>query len=153
MTTLGTSGRIAAMNRDEAVARLRSARVGHLATITSDSRPHVVPFAFAVVEDVAAIRIYWAVDEKPKRSRRLQRIRNPAAELVVDGYDEDWNELWWVRAAGAGRIVDEPAEHAAALAALEAKYPQYAAAPPSGPVVAVDVERITSWEATPNPEP
>ena len=145
------------MNRDEAVARLRSARVGHLATITPGSRPHVVPFAFAVVEDVTAIRIYWAVDDKPKRSRRLQRIRNlernPAVELVVDGYDEDWDELWWVRAAGAGRIVHEPAEHAAALAALEAKYPQYAAAPPSGSMVAIDVERITSWEATQNPEP
>lgn len=145
------------MNRDEAVARLRSARVGRLATITPDSRPHVVPFVFAVVEDASTIRVYWAVDDKPKRSRRLQRIRNlernPAVELVVDGYDEDWNQLWWVRAAGVGRIVHEPTEHAAALAALKAKYSQYAAAPPSGPVVAIDVERITSWEATPNPEP
>lgn len=145
------------MNRDEALARLRSARVGRLATITSGSRPHVVPFVFAVVEDGSAVRVYWAVDDKPKRSPRLQRIRNietdPAVELVVDGYDEDWNELWWVRAAGSGRIVHEPTEHAAGLAALEAKYPQYAAAPPPGPMVAIDVERITSWEATPNPEP
>ncbi|MGH2591210.1 MAG: TIGR03668 family PPOX class F420-dependent oxidoreductase [Actinomycetota bacterium] len=145
------------MRRDEAVARLRSARVGHLATMTSGSRPHVVPFVFVVIESDAAVRVYWAVDDKPKRSPRIKRIRNietnRAVELVVDGYDEDWSALWWVRAAGSGRIVREPAEHAAALVALEAKYPQYAAAPPPGPMVAIDVERITSWEATPNPEP
>jgi PPOX class probable F420-dependent enzyme len=145
------------VDRHEAIARLRSARVGHLASITPGSRPHVVPFAFAVVEEAAAIRVYWAVDDKPKRSRRLQRIRNleanPAVELVVDGYEEDWSALWWVRASGASRIVLEPDERAVALAALEAKYPQYGAARPPGPVVAIDVERITSWEATPNPEP
>jgi PPOX class probable F420-dependent enzyme len=143
------------VDRDEALARLRSARVGRLATITPESRPHVVPFVFAVVEVGSAIRVYWAVDDKPKRSPRLRRIRNietnPAVELVVDGYDEDWNELWWVRAAGPGRIVHEAAERGDAIAALGAKYPQYATAPPPGPVVAIDVQTITGWEATPGP--
>jgi PPOX class probable F420-dependent enzyme len=143
------------VDRDEALARLRSARVGRLATITPESRPHVVPFVFAVIESDAAVSVYWAVDEKPKRSSRLQRIRNietnSAVELVVDGYEEDWSALWWVRAAGTARIVDEAAERAAAVAALEAKYPKYAAAPPQGPVVAIDVEAITGWEATPGP--
>lgn len=145
------------VNRDEALARLRSARVGHLATITPGSRPHVVPFVFAVVQDGSAIRVYWAVDDKPKRSPRLQRIRNietnPAVELVVDGYDEDWSALWWVRVSGASRIVLEPQERADALAALEAKYPQYAAARPHGPVVAIDVETIAGWEARSRSEP
>jgi PPOX class probable F420-dependent enzyme len=139
------------MKRDDAVGRLRSARVGRLATVASGSRPHVVPLVFALVETVSTIRVYWAVDDKPKRSARLQRIHNleanPSVELVVDGYDEDWNELWWVRASGLGRIVHEPAERAAALAALEEKYPQYAAAPPRDVVVAIDVERLTGWEA------
>jgi PPOX class probable F420-dependent enzyme len=153
----GHVGEDSRVNRDEAVARLRSARVGRLATITPGSRPHVVPFVFAVVEDASVIRVYWVVDDKPKRSPRLQRIRNleanPAAELVVDGYDEAWSELWWVRAAGAGRIVQEPTERATAMAALEAKYPQYAAARPPGPVVAIDVESITGWSAETGSEP
>jgi len=34
----------------------------------------------------------------------------------------------------------------AAFEALTAKYPQYASEPPSGPVVAIDVERISGWE-------
>jgi PPOX class probable F420-dependent enzyme len=139
------------VDRDEAIARLRAARVGRLATVTSDARPHVVPIVFALVETATALRVYWAVDDKPKRSARLQRIRNleanPAVELVVDGYDDDWNQLWWVRASGVSRIVHEPAERAAALATLEEKYPQYAAAPPRHVVVAIDVERLTGWEA------
>lgn len=140
------------MNRDEALARLRSARVGRLATVTAELRPHVVPFVYALVEEPPSVRVYWVVDQKPKRSPRIKRIRNlernPAVELVIDGYDEDWDRLWWVRASGTGRMVGSAAEGADALAALRAKYPQYVDDPPSGPLVAVDVETITGWEAT-----
>ena len=108
------------MDRGEAIARLRSARVGRLATVTADSRPHVVPFVFAIVERDLDVFAYWAVDRKPKRTERLQRLRNlernPAAEFVVDGYDEDWRALWWVRASGIGRVVDDASrEQAAAI--------------------------------------
>lgn len=142
------------MDRGEAIARLRSARVGRLATVTADSRPHVVPFVFALVERDRDVLAYWAVDRKPKRTERLQRLRNlernPAAEFVVDGYDEDWRELWWVRASGTGRVVDDASpEHAAALEALASKYQQYASEPPPGPVVAIDVDRISGWWAEP----
>ena len=137
------------VDREEAVARLRSARVGRLATVTPEGRPHVVPFVFALVHDGTDLRAYWAVDRKPKRSSRIQRLENleanPAAEVIVDGYDEDWRRLWWVRAAGSGRIVGSDAERSLALEALKAKYPQYEAEPPDGPVVAIDLERITSW--------
>ncbi len=139
------------MERSEAVARVRSARIGHLATVRPEGRPHVVPFVFALVEEGGRLRVYWAVDRKPKRSQRLQRLRNleanPAVELAVDGYDEDWDRLWWVRATGTGRVVDRPAERHLALQALAAKYPRYAAQPPEGPVIAIEVERIVGWEA------
>jgi hypothetical protein len=69
-------------------------------------------------------------------------------EFVVDGYDEDWRDLWWVRASGTGRVVEAPDERVTALEALTAKYPQYASEPPSGAVVAIDVERISGWEAS-----
>jgi PPOX class probable F420-dependent enzyme len=94
------------------------------------------------------------VDRKPKRSERLQRLRNlegnPAAEFVVDGYDEDWRALWWVRASGTGRVIDDASdERAVALEALAAKYPRYAIEPPPGPVVAIEIETISGWEAEP----
>jgi PPOX class probable F420-dependent enzyme len=142
------------MDRGEAIARLRSARVGRLATVTPDARPHVVPFVFAIVERDLDVVAYWAVDRKPKRAERLQRLRNlernPAAEFVVDGYDEDWRALWWVRASGTGRVVDDASrERVAAIDALAAKYRQYASDSPAGPVVAIDIDRISGWRAVP----
>jgi PPOX class probable F420-dependent enzyme len=143
------------MDRGEAIARLRSARVGRLATVTPDHRPHVVPFVFALVERDADVLAYWVVDRKHKRTERLQRLlnleRNSAAEFVVDGYDEDWRELWWVRASGTGRVADAPRERADALEALASKYPRYASEPPPGPVVAIDIDRISGWRAKPGP--
>lgn len=140
------------MDRDDALERLRAARVGRLATVTPDDRPHVVPFVFALVEGSdGQPRAYWAVDRKPKRSERLQRLRNieanPAVEFVVDGYDEDWNAMWWVRASGTGRVVDADDERSTALGGLRAKYPRYADEPPTGPVVAIEIERISGWDA------
>lgn len=141
------------MRDDDAIARLEAARVGRLATVTPEGRPHVVPFVFALVRDGDELRIYWAVDRKPKRSERLRRLenleRNPAAEVLVDGYDEDWTRLWWVRAHGTGRIVADAVERASALAALSEKYQRYETEPPAGPVVAIDVARLSSWTGSP----
>jgi PPOX class probable F420-dependent enzyme len=141
------------MDRDEAVRRLAEAKVGRIATVRPDGSPHVVPFAFAVIDADDALRLYWCVDDKPKRSRALQRLVNirahPAVELEVDRYDDDWSELWWVRASGMAREVTSPDERERALLALAAKYPPYADHPPSGPVVAIQVDRVSGWAAAP----
>jgi len=135
------------MDRPEAVRRLAEARVGRLATVDDRGRPHVVPFVFAV----EGMTIYWAVDRKPKRSLELRRLANlranHVAEVVVDHYDEDWSELWWVRASGTGRMVEDDAESARARSLLASKFPQHLADPPPGPVVAIDVDRVTWWSA------
>jgi hypothetical protein len=68
-------------------------------------------------------------------------------EFVVDSYDEDWGTLWWVRASGTARVVNNPGERATAIEALRAKYPQYRDSASTGEVVAIDIQRITSWEA------
>jgi PPOX class probable F420-dependent enzyme len=140
------------VEREQMLRHLRSARVGRLATVTPEGRPHVVPFVFAVVERGNTLRVYWVVDDKPKRSPKIQRLRNleahPVAEFVVDGYDEDWDRLWWVRAGGTGRLVREAAERAMALAALSAAYPHYRNLPEDAVVVAIDVERLTGWSAS-----
>lgn len=144
------------MDADEAWARVSLARVGRMATVTPQRRPHVVPFVFALAGEGTDRVAYWAVDDKPKRSADLKRIRNlernPAVEFVVDGYDEQWERLWWVRCSGRARVVDSEIERRDALDALQDKYPQYTAAPPRGPVVAIDVETILGWEAT-GPKP
>jgi len=127
-------------------ARVASARVGRLATVTTSGRPHVVPCCFALDGDV----VVSAVDAKPKSTLALRRLDNlrahPAASLLVDHYAEDWATLWWVRLDGTGRVVEDGAERDAALALLAAKYEQYRRDPPPGPVVALEV---TAWRAWP----
>ena len=128
-------------------ARLTSARVARLATTDPDGRPHLVPIVFAVEGDT----LYSAVDRKPKRSTKLRRIENarvrPDVTILVDHYDEDWRQLWWLRARGRARVLDEGAERAHALALLQEKYPQYRSEPPDGPVLAVDISDVRSWSA------
>jgi PPOX class probable F420-dependent enzyme len=144
------------MDRDEALRLLRDARVGTLATLRPDDRPHVVPFVFAVIErSPGEPCVVWAVDHKPKRTERIQRLENirahPAVELCVDGYDEDWTTLWWVRASGIAREVSTEGERLTAVGALRSKYEQYARRPPGGPVVAIDIDRIVGWRASEGP--
>ena len=128
-------------------ARLAAARLGHLATVRPDGRPHVVACCFAVQGD----RLWTAVDAKPKTTTRLQRLdnvrANPWASLLVDHYEEDWDALWWVRVDGAAAVLEDGAEHDEAVAALVAKYHQYGTAAPRGAVIAVAVERWRGWSA------
>ena len=87
-------------------SRWPEARVARLATVDEQGRPHVVPICFAVDGDL----LYTAVDAKPKRTRELRRLRNveanPAVEVVIDHWDEDWSRLWWVRLSGQARVVE-----------------------------------------------
>jgi PPOX class probable F420-dependent enzyme len=137
--------------RDEAVARIREAQVGRLATVRPDGSPHVIPFVFVLVGDGNDLLAYWVVDAKPKKRDTIQRISNieanPMVEFVVDGYEEDWSGLWWVRAMGRARAVTSEEERRAALTALSGKYPQYETEPPGGPVIAIAIERVTGWSA------
>jgi PPOX class probable F420-dependent enzyme len=135
---------------DEARMRqlVATARVGRLATLAPDGRLHLVPICFALDGDV----LYSAVDAKPKRSRRLQRIENvrahPDVAVLVDHYEEDWSRLWWVRLRGRGRVVERGREFELALRLLAEKYDQYRQRPPPGPVLAVEIAEWRGWSAT-----
>ena len=95
--------------------------------------------------------VVTVVDHKPKRHQDLKRLRNihtnPAVSLLVDHYDEDWRQLWWVRADGRARIVpgEATAERADPVRRLVAKYPQYADRHPRGPVIVIEVTRWSGW--------
>ena len=130
---------------------LSTARVARLATADAAGQPLVVPVCFALVDG----RLYSAVDAKPKRTRELRRLRNvadnPRVSLVVDVWDEDWTKLAWVIVEGTAGILTTDLERAPALAALVAKYPQYAAmdlATSAGPVLAITPTRVMAWRAS-----
>ncbi|MEA2615496.1 MAG: hypothetical protein QOE72_1279 [Chloroflexota bacterium] len=135
------------LDREEARSHFAAAPVARLATAGAGGRPHLVPVTFAAAGDL----IVTAVDHKPKRGTDLARLRNLRAEprvcLLADHYEARWEALWWVRADGTARVLgpEEDGRREAALDLLAAKYPQYRARRPDGPVIAVDVTRWTGW--------
>ena len=133
------------MDEQEMRLRVSGARVARLATVTSAGRPHLVPCCFVLSGDV----VYSAIDAKPKSTialRRLENLRtNPHAALLVDHYSDDWSTLWWVRMDGEGRVLDRGDEHVAAIELLTQKYSVYAAEPPPGAVVAIDLVGWRGW--------
>lgn len=128
---------------------LAEGRVGRLATIDPDGRPHIVPFVYAVG---TGGNLFSAVDHKPKRTKRLRRLSNiagdPRVSVLVDHYDDQWSQLWWIRIDGTARIIESGPDWEAAVECLAAKYPQYRGFPPTGPVIEISRDRVLSWQAS-----
>jgi PPOX class probable F420-dependent enzyme len=127
---------------------LLTRRVGHLATADSRAVPHVVPVCFTISQGT----LYVTIDEKPKRVagpalKRIRNIeRNPMVAIVVDRYHEDWTRLGWVMLRGRAEILRAGTEHDRAQELLCSRYRQLAAMQIAElPVVAVRLERVTSW--------
>lgn len=137
-------------------AYLDGERVARLATADDEGRPTLVPVCFARVGE----RVYIPVDAKPKGGdpRELKRLRNiraqPNVALLLDRYDEDWSRLRWLLVRARARILEDGDERVAALAALEARYPQYAAMGLAGlglPVIALDPLTASRWRGDGSP--
>jgi PPOX class probable F420-dependent enzyme len=132
-------------------AELDRARHGVLVTVRADGAPRPVPCTFAV----SGSRLVSAVDHKPKSSTRLARLadieRRGQATVLVEHYDDDWSQLWWIRVAGRATVhrADDPFT-SEAVAALVAKYEQYRRLPPAGPLYSVEVDEVVAWRATPS---
>jgi PPOX class probable F420-dependent enzyme len=130
---------------------LKKAKVARLATLDDKNRPHIVPICFAY----DGTRFYTAIDQKPKRvtPERLARLRNiravPRVALLIDEYDEDWTQLWYILIRGKAQLIPKSVhkEHAWAIRKLRAKYPQYARGmlADDAPIIRITPERITSW--------
>src|SRR5215471_21784560 len=130
---------------------IKHARVARLASLDSRGRPHIVPVCFAYDGNA----LYSAVDRKPKRvsPERLVRLQNiravPRVALLIDEYDEDWTQLWYVLIRGKANLIPNSAhqERARAIHRLRAKYPQYAGEmlADDAPIIRITPERTTSW--------
>ena len=131
---------------------LTFSRIGHLATADAAGTPHNVPLCFCF----DGTRFYFAIDEKPKRERGmgLRRMRNiaanPSVALLIDHYEEHWNNLAFILVHGRAGVVEDPEEYLLALRSLRDKYPQYRAMALSierNPVVRIDPQSVHVWGA------
>lgn len=126
-------------------ARLGAAGHGALGTVHARRGVDAVPVVY-VVDDGWVIIPIDAV--KPKRGPRLQRLRNldddARAVLLVDHYDDDWSQLWWVRVHGSAT---EAPPSGPQLERLTAAFPAYAAAGSVPSVVVLAPDEVTGWAA------
>jgi PPOX class probable F420-dependent enzyme len=128
-------------------ARFAQAPVAQLATVSPGGTPHLVPVVFALQNDI----VYTAVDAKRKTTKKLRRLANieanPDVCLLVEHYDDDWTQLWWVRADGVGAVHYGGEEMGTGYYLLRRKYSQYQRIALDGPVIAVEVRRWSAWSA------
>jgi PPOX class probable F420-dependent enzyme len=141
---------------------LAAARRAVLVTSDPAGRPRPVPICFALIDDSEPPAVYSALDEKPKRHAdplRLARVRDIAARpevaVLIDRWAEDWTQLGWLRCrasatllepGGADATAGATSERAAAIAALRAKYRQYADHDlESRPLIRLVLTGATSW--------
>ncbi len=125
---------------------VEGAPVARFATVDEHGMPHIVPVCFALVGE----HLYSVIDQKPKRTTRLQRLRNieanSGAALVIDRYSDDWSQLAWVMVRGHASVLESGAEYAEALTALREKYPQYRSMELDGrPMIRLTPERVNAW--------
>ena len=125
--------------------RLTGSTVARLATVSKEGRPHIVTIVFVIDEET----LYFAVDAKPKKTTDLQRLKNiaanPSVTVLADHYEDDWTKLWWVRVDGTARAITDSAEAERAIDLLAEKYEQHKRERPTGPVVAIHLDRVTGW--------
>ncbi len=117
-----------------------------LATVAAEGQPHLVPCTF-VVDTFGRVAI--GIDNKPKETADLRRLRNiadnPRVSLLVDRYADDWTQLWWVRANGTAVVERSGPGHEAHWTQLRDKYPQYGGQILDGQVFVVTIESWTGW--------
>lgn len=143
-------------------AFLAAQRRAILATISPQGAARLVPVCFVLADEddhLGRPIVYSPIDEKPKASadpRALRRVQDllvlPDVSLLVDRWDEDWTRLAWLRVYGRGVLLEpqphEREEHAAAIALLRAKYPQYATHRlEERPIIRMTLDRSRSWGA------
>jgi PPOX class probable F420-dependent enzyme len=133
---------------------LDEARHGVLATIAASGRPRLVPFVFATFTGPSkSVVLYSALDEKPKSvsdPHELARVRDiverPRVTVLVERWSEDWSELAWLRLEGDATLLEAGDEHAAAVALLRERYPQYGSHNlEARPIIRIEVGRAVSW--------
>jgi PPOX class probable F420-dependent enzyme len=126
-------------------------RVGRLGTADASGQPLVVPICYAFDGE----SLFSAVDAKPKTRRpeglkRITNIReNAKVSLVIDRYDEDWNNLRYVIIQGEAQLLTDGADFSRGVELLLAKYPQYRVMGlnrETGLMIKLKPARVTQWQ-------
>ena len=87
---------------------ITSARIGHLTTATSNLQPYVTPVVFILQQN----NIFVPIDDKPKTisvkelKKGKKYRRESKVSFLVDHYEEDWTNLWFVMIIVCATLVE-----------------------------------------------
>ncbi len=90
------------------ITLIKGAKVARLATVDQKSHPYVVPVVFVFHEN----SFFIPLDEKVKtvNARKLKRVKNieknPNVTLLIDKYQNDWKELFFLMIHGKATVID-----------------------------------------------
>jgi len=137
------------LDADACWERLGSSGHGVLGTVHRDRGVDAVPVVFVVRDG----RIVIPIDTvKAKSGVRLQRLVNLAADarcvLLVDHYDDNWSQLWWVRVHGRATAVEPSAPQ---LALFGDQFPSYRHGGSVTSAIVLVPAEATGWSAEPVP--
>jgi PPOX class probable F420-dependent enzyme len=92
---------------------IRNIRIGHLATASANLQPYLTPVVFVIEQK----SIFIPLDDKPKTTatRELKRVKNitenPRVSFLVDHYEEDWKNLWFVMLIGYATLIHQKGKY------------------------------------------
>ena len=132
------------MEEDRAFELIGNSEIAVLATIRPNGTPRPVPVVYALLDDR---RLVTAVDHKPKSTRQLRRLsdieRDGRVSVLWHHYEQDWDNLWWVRLDGVATVLSEPTDEM--RKGLTTRYVHYADQSPEGPWILITPERMVGW--------
>jgi len=126
-----------------------------VARLDSECKPHLIPVVFVFDND----RYFIPIEEKTKRSRHenLKRVKNiqqnPNVSLLIDEYNEDWRQLYFIMIQGKASIVGgkELEQNEQVLLEkthklLSAKYVQYQEIGIGEYVIMIVPQKVITWK-------
>ena len=130
------------------IEALSDATVARLATADRSGVPHVVPVCFGVSNGC----IFILLDHKPKQAKltNLKRVKNilenSNVSRIIDHYDNDWTNLWYILISGHAALLEETPERPEVLDTLVHKYPQYESRDLySNPLIKIIPSNVLFW--------
>jgi PPOX class probable F420-dependent enzyme len=134
---------------------ITSARIGHLATASSNLQPYLTPVVFVIEQK----SIFIPLDDKPKTAtiKQLKRVKNitenPRVSFLVDHYEEDWKMLWFVMLIGHATLLGQKGKYETTndeiiriRSMLVEKYTQYTKIGIGKLYIKIRIDRTVYWK-------
>ncbi len=131
------------------ITLIKGSKVARLATVDQKLHPYVVPIVFVFHEN----SFFIPLDEKsktvnPKNLKRVKNIeKNPNVTLLIDKYQNDWKNLFFLMIHGKAKVID--GKNSKLMDKIHklliSKYPQYKKIGIGNYCIMINPTKVTFW--------